>query len=48
MRHTSDGIVLHLELVEVQDQVLHPLEIFDFVAQLPGPDGRAPAARRGP
>ena len=48
MRHTSDGIVLLLELVEVRDQVLHPLEILDLVAQLPGPDRRAPAARRGP
>ena len=48
MTLTSDGIVLLLELVEVRDQVLHPLEILDLVAQLPGPDGRTPAARRGP
>ena len=48
MTLTSDGIVLLLELVEVRDQVLHPLEVPDLVGQLPGPDGRAPAPRRGP
>ena len=48
MTRTSDGIVLLLELVEVRDQILHPLEIPDLVGHLPGPDGRAPSARRGP